>query len=855
MAALAGVMSRISDAVKKRFAASRGDDEAADGSENEKPAIQDGNAPLPNQQQTPDQQKYGPNFEELKKQAPEIVAALQQCVIEYRLEAMWSQRRRVLRTRVARDFWNEIQYGQNWWGATDASNSPSIGPMVIAGEDDDEQTGERFEYVTNWFQGYGLSFIALMAQDVPNTNFAPRSRDSQEDITFAKAALDVVDLTERNNKPKDLLAKVAKYFWTDGICGTYTRYVVDGERFGFNEMPILEMGNAGGLPMPKQSGTEKIPRGQEVITLLGGLELVVPNWADDCDPGAKLSPEAPYLQWNCEPHTARLKAAFPHVADEIAADSGLTADMVYERITRLGVKQQIPYLLPGDAVELLATFSRTWLRKWAFKRLNNKDLVQKLEALYPDGCYVAFAGLTYCESRNENVDKHWRVKHAMQGDGQWHPAVGQSLISPSERYNDLANQQMETIQYGVPSIYASSTLLDFDALRQQTALPGQMIPVQAKPGQALGDQFYQPDPAKESVSITPLMTELAGPIMQFLSGLPPAIWGGEMNDVKTASGYAQARDQAMGRLGLIRGAIVDLYCDTQMVAVECFRENRPQDVEIPFAGETGDEKPKWIRLGDLQGNIMVEAEPDEGMPRLRSQQRAVLEQLFQMGAAMPPNVQKILSEPANVGWIMNVTGLNELDDPDEDARTLMMRRIQMLLDSQPVQPPGVAPVQGPGGQIVMQPPQPIASLPLNDVFDNPIAETLMAECLRWANGDAGQTAARENPAGYKNVYLYAKSLAAVIQQKQQQAFQQQMMLKHAPPKPPEGAKPPSMSVAIDKMPPEVQSQALAMDGISVDVPTMEAHQDQQRQDEADALTAKLAAKPSAAKTDKAGAGQ
>jgi hypothetical protein len=41
----------------------------------------------------------------------------------------------------------------------------------------------------------------------------------------------------------------------------------------------------------------------------------------------------------------------------------------------------------------------------------------------------------YCESRNENMDDHWRVLHALPGDGSsGRPALGDSLISVQERF-------------------------------------------------------------------------------------------------------------------------------------------------------------------------------------------------------------------------------------------------------------------------------------------------------------------------------------------------------------------------------------------------------------------------------------
>ena len=64
--------------------------------------------------------------------------------------------------------------------------------------------------------------------------------------------------------------------------------------------------------------------------------------------------------------------------------------------------------------------------------------------------------------------------------------------------------------------------------------------------------------------------DLIGPVAQFLTGLFPAVFGGNMEDVKTASGYALARDQAMGRLGLVWRRTKQFYADVMLLGVDCF---------------------------------------------------------------------------------------------------------------------------------------------------------------------------------------------------------------------------------------------------------------------------------------------
>src|SRR5271157_4635843 len=97
----------------------------------------------------------------------------------------------------------------------------------------------RYQFVTNFYQGFGLSFVAVLSQDVPSVRFYPQSAQSLVDIAAARAASDVAELVERNNHVEHLLTSIGYFLWTDGKLGAYVRYVKDGQRFGFREEEIL----------------------------------------------------------------------------------------------------------------------------------------------------------------------------------------------------------------------------------------------------------------------------------------------------------------------------------------------------------------------------------------------------------------------------------------------------------------------------------------------------------------------------------------------------------------------------------------------------------------------------------------
>jgi hypothetical protein len=783
----------------------------------------------------------GPNNERLDDVKPELVNALRELVRQYRQEGVVARRHEIRRIRQARLFWQGLQYA--WWNPNDMNWHL---PFEQRFNDDRElEEMPRYQFVTNFYQGFGLSFIAVLSQDVPSVRFYPQSAQSLQDIAAARAASDVAQLVEQNNHVEQLLTSIGYFLWTDGKLGAYVRYVADGQRFGFHEEHMLEAleiplgedvyvcpqcaketgkskfengnsdetdeasrvgaqhaapllasncpGCGSGLreenlrkaervTVPRVVGTHRVPNGQEVISIAGGLELNTPVWANEMH-------EYPYLQWQAEVHRAKLKAAYPYVAHKIESASSQGSEDVYARVSRLSVEQGLPSIHPGDALMNLITFDRTWLRPWAFYSIEDEAVRNELLAMFPDGCYVAFAGDVYCESRSESMDDHWRVLHALPGDGQNRPSVGDSLVQVQERYNVLSNMQAETYEYGIPPIYADPQVLDFDALANQVAEPAAHFPARARPGQPLAAGFFQPAPAQVPPDMIRHQQDLIGPVAQFLTGLFPAIFGGNMEDVKTASGYALARDQAMGRLGLVWRRTKQFYADVLLLAVDSFRKNRPEDAEIPLLGPDGVLDARSIRIADLKGNICVHPEADETFPRLKSQQRAVLQQLFTIN---DPVLQRALTEPANLGYIKNVLGLTEMVIPGEDSRNKQLREIQQLLVNAPIvvhlpaaahsssaiplvgaqhaaplRPETANEIQGDSVSEHQSPAMVLPSVPVDQLLDDHAVE--FEECKRWANSEAGQSAHMLNPAGFANVrahaeaHLRAMSQAAIAQ--------------------------------------------------------------------------------------------
>lgn len=179
---------------------------------------------------------FGANNERLEDAKPELVNALRELARQYREEGVVARRHEIRRIRQARLFWQGLQYA--WWNPKDMNWHLPFEQRFR----DDRALEEmpRYQFVTNFYQGFGLSFIAVLSQDVPSVRFYPQSAQSLEDIGAARAASDVAELVERNNHAEHLLTSIGYFLWTDGKLGAYVRYVEDGQRFGFREEQILE---------------------------------------------------------------------------------------------------------------------------------------------------------------------------------------------------------------------------------------------------------------------------------------------------------------------------------------------------------------------------------------------------------------------------------------------------------------------------------------------------------------------------------------------------------------------------------------------------------------------------------------
>ncbi len=699
---------------------------------------------------------------------PEAVQdALRELVRAYEMESDSVRRHKVKLWREGEEFWRGNQ--NIWFSAQDnnwhaACERPGYNP-------DDEDV---FHYAINLYRPWGLSIIAALVQSPPKIQYLPVSAESQEDIATARAATRVAQVVARNNNMSTLRVKKGYYLWTQGIFATYVRFLVDGGQFGYREEPILgeqlfqvlpdrfecadcgayqpaaEAGgllaggpvgcrNCGAIMGPESfspaqhvsatvpTGTRRVPNGAEKLDTYGPLFFKLP-------PQAQSQRDCYYLILVEEQHKAVLRAAYPHKADVID-DTGAGAEDTYERIVRLSLADAQGSWNSMPMANLI-TFKRAWLRPESFWAHTDEAMRKQLLALYPEGCRAEFAGDRFLQAIPERLDDCWSICTGLPGIGIYRDPMGQDAISIQRQINDSANilAGHRSLSSAPPVLY-DARYINGEAMAQKRMQAASFMPVTIEsvgPQKSLTEMIYQPHYGVDAQLWND--GERLAEVGQFITGALPSMFGGGSPNLNTAAAYAQSRDQAMGRLSLVWKQMREAEAREMTLAIECFRRNRSDDVELVVNGSAGGYHSEYVRLNEIRGNVVARPSAGEDFPQSFTEVRQALSQIMQ---TRDPELLAVIGAPVNRPLVQHYLGLPDLVDPGEDNRAKQFMEIEAMLASEPL--------LGPDGIWHSS----VAPEPLVD--DSSIHIETIKE---WAVSQAGLQAKAARPPGYANVMAH-----------------------------------------------------------------------------------------------------
>lgn len=705
-------------------------------------------------------------------------------------------------------------------------------------------------YHTNVYGEKKEIIVAALSREVPKVEFFPANPDHPPDQDFADVSDDLKDIWAKNNNLGEIVRDVAGIFWNEDRCLLWTRYELNGEEYGYEEPdepavpedelapPTTPDGTEGGelYDLKNQSVTTpaapRRPRGRVITSAHGKLDHKVPIYVD-CQ-GRMMGM---YLCEDKDESTA--KAQFPWMRDKIHGGGDGIPEAELDRIARENVRQAVPgSYVTGDAMNRHTVVKHTWIRRQMFYDASVEAPVRdELLAKFPDGALLVKASSEFCYARNECLDDHCAIGHPFPGKGQNRRAMGESLLPIQDYINEMVMLVIDFAKRTISKKWMDNEAFDVEAIKSQKNVPGTIGPFQRQPGVPV-DQliFVEPTPTPQPFLVS-WVQWIITVLSEQISGALPSLFGAQISGQVGSEGVAIQRDQALQRVGCPWNSIQTLFAQAIRQAVMLTAKCSRADISDVIPGKG----PVTVKLNSMKGAVLCYPEANPDFPESWAQRESRLTQLLDYALKSPDQaISQIIMDPRNLKQFQDGLRLKGFVIKGADSVKKQEAELEILLRSGPVPNPqkqqiqqaitaatagmaqtvaahaaaGAPPDPETAQQLSAAPamlqqlqqqsqsmPDQISTVPVRaDGSEDDVTESSV--CFDWMNGPDGRKfsfGTPEQQAAFQNVHLHWTEHQASIAK---QAAQKQGQ-----------SKPASIAIATDKMPPEVQAQILAMNGI------------------------------------------
>jgi hypothetical protein len=584
-------------------------------------------------------------------------------------------------------------------------------------------------YDTNVYGSKGDIIVAALSREVPKQEFFPMNPDYGPDIIAAEEAENFKLIWARNNNLHALLVDCARIFWNEDRVLLWTRYELNGQKYGFEEdqdqnapttpedifnpPPAKEDGQEGledvidadTAPAAEEgaepdgsvvsstlaeTGGAKKPLGREVTTAHGKLDHKVPIGVDCLS-------EMQFVQLMFDLDVAVVRGMFPWIADKVQVGGDGNSESQLDRIARENVRQAVlGAYVTGDSLSRHTTVKFTWLRPSMFLDQSVDDAVKaELLEAFPNGCMMGRAGQEFAFARNESMDKHIAIAHPSSGKGQNRRAMGASLISIQKRINDWIDIMDDFFKRTIPKKWMNADAFDMEALKSQPNLPGSIGPFTPQPGLTNESQYIMVEPTPQPQAALPeFIRWFITSLSEEISGALPSLFGAATN-TETVGGIEIQRDQALQRVGCPWNNIQDLFAEAALQAVGCAkdcRDGKQISQNVPGAGSNGEARTVSVNTSNLAGNVLCYAESNPAFPESWAQREAKLTQMID-ASTQNQAIQQWLFSPANLPILADGMRMKAFKVPGASSVAKQKMEFETLLRSGPMPNPQLAKLQ------------------------------------------------------------------------------------------------------------------------------------------------------------------
>ena len=722
---------------------------------------------------------------------PEVASALKDIVRSCEIEDDYIRHLQIKTWKKLEEFWHGIQF-IFWSEIANDWMTPAQGLQIErVGEETRDKVGPFYDYVINIYKSRGESIISALSQSIPSYEFFPDDADSTDDLTASQAKNHLAVIYQKHIKAKLQFIDALFKIYNQGIVFAY-RYRHAEESYGTHQVkrykreevekkkltcpecgkdlesieppniPTCPECNMQGVETPYKeevttSFVEEVPKERECLEIYGPLNVKVPYYARE-------QKEFGYLIFYIEKHYAYVRSLYPEWYNEINPDSGNSR----ERWARTPSTYSTAWR-GGSEDTNLTSVKRVWLRPWQYCQLSEsqEEVKKYLEDKFPKGIHFVIVGENIVDFYEENMDVCWTAGKGSPSTFIHSDPVGQALAPIQELINQITNMTAQTIDYGIPALFADKRVLNFDVFGNQEASPGMITPVR-KPSEfnSISDGFYEQKIATPSKEIETFRGRLDSD-GEFVTGDYPSIHGGEGEGSKTLGEYVQSTHRALARLNLIYEYMKVWFGQVVDKGVTAMAEDIAKygDSESTVVKEQGQFENITVRPEDLIGSAKnLEPEGSENFPLSSDQKMSLLMELIRLNN---PMVNSVIGHPENSHIITEALGFPDLYIPGEAQRFKALYTIKQLLGSEPKEQTDEA------GEIKNIP----ASRAGTPLIPDPTVdeeEIQIAVFKYFLSSSKGMQVRASNPKGYANCRAYQDLLQDSYQHKQDIKTQKQM---------------------------------------------------------------------------------
>lgn len=648
------------------------------------------------------------------------------------------------------------------------------------GDREAERAGVR-DYTIDITKTYGRKYQAVMgSRPFYNATCVPERPNREEDRKAARAG---GLLTRWLADRWKVQTESFRYFWKQWVSGTvygFLTWEADGDLFGMHTEPRVEPKiiqiEPGGyhcihcgaqFPEPDTSVGDITEDGtihpQSVCPQCGvpvadyqyreEVTAVVPSVVGSITyeiPGPKLHlldssfvtvppdctdiRKAQYVLYEYEEHQGVLLAKYGEDLRKKMKDSGSSWSKTAGRRRAESARAQ------GASIDAAArpgkknrwTYSRYWLKPENFEYVEDEMVRNDLKANYPRGCKIVMVDGTIVEKVNEDLADCWVAGQIEPGSTLYNDPLCYTILGAQDIVNDFWNLIIAVVERVMPSFVFDPDILSREALNDTAYQPGDGIPAVPGASGRLAGAIEKFPSASFPDQATNIIPGIIGHVEAHLGLLPVVYGGGEKSS--TAEESRNRLNQAIQQLSVAGALAQQFWTDAYYLAIRMIAEKSPVPMEIS-TGKGKDASVQAIDPEELRaGRIRIIGHP--GVPMSWAERRDQLNQIITQNPEMAQQLGLLLAENAPVVKDYLLTGMDDLQLPDDNAWQKTLDTIQLLLSQEPVEMNGRLMPSFEPEPFVVQP--------------GPEADRILA----WLVSPPGRELGKKKTPGYQNVVAY-----------------------------------------------------------------------------------------------------